>query len=345
MFRLSIEPLKRMRAIHPSAWPCLLACALVFHASVQSLSAQAAGVPIENDESLIDDAPLVAKAEALKQAGKLWGVKQVKAALKTPRPAALSLPAASAKRLEPRDLAALGRKALVRVGWYYHEKETKEWHVNLADGYAITNDGAVATCHHCVDPAEQDITEGFLIASDASGNILAVTAVLARDKEMDAAIIRVEGGDLTPLPLNDQTAPGDSVFVFSDPLSITGYFTTGILNRFFWLDGKRAHDAAVIEGARNLRIHVSTDWAPGSSGAAILDACGNSIGHVAVIEPLVSEDEPPPPQEHAGKKTPKTETPAPQSDNNALIILHEAVPARGVKLLAESMKSAATKEP
>ncbi len=331
----------------PFLW---LVCALVFCASRQSSPAQAVGVPIENDEVLTEDAPLGAKATALKQAGKLLGVKQVRAALKSPQPAALVLPAASARQLEPRELAGLGRKALVRIGWFYLEKDTKEWHVNLADGYAISADGAVATCHHCVAPEEQDMKDGFLIASDASGNVLPVTAVLARDKEMDAAIVRVEGGNFIPLPLNDQTAPGDSVFVFSDPMSATGYFTSGILNRFFWLDGKGSTNPVSIEGARNLRIHVSTDWAPGSSGAAILDACGNAIGHVSVIEPLVSDDDLPPPQEKTGKagkkspKSPKIPEPPPQaSDHSVLIILHEAVSARGVKMLAESMNSSRDK--
>lgn len=315
-------------------------CALIFSMTRHSASAQAVGVPIENDEILTEDAPLCAKATALKQAGKLLDLKQVSAALESPRPAPLVLPAPSTHRLEPRALAELGRKALVRIGWFYLEKGTKEWHVNLADGYAITKDGAVATCHHCVAPEESEMNAGFLIASDASGNVLPVTAVLAQDREMDVAILRVPGGDFTPLPLNDQTAPGDMIYVFSDPMSAVGYFTSGMLNRFFWLDGKRSTNAASIEGARNLRIHVSADWAPGSSGAALIDVCGNAIGHVSVIDPLVSEA-PLPPEEKAtkpGKKSPKATPPPPPTDSSVVIILHEAVSARGVRLLAESMR-------
>lgn len=43
------------------------------------------GVLIENDDIFIEDAPLVAKANVLKQAGKLLSIKQVKSALKSPR--------------------------------------------------------------------------------------------------------------------------------------------------------------------------------------------------------------------------------------------------------------------
>ncbi len=318
------------------------ACTLAFGMTRNAANAQIPGVPIENDETLVDDAPLVAKATALKQAGKLLDAKQVRNALKSPKPLPLVLPAPSTRRLEPRALADLGRKALVRVGWFYLEKGTKHWHVNLADGYAITADGAVATCHHCVAPEEQEMIEGFLIASDAFGNILPVTAILAQDKEMDAAILRVDGGNFTPLPLNDQTAPGDSVYIFSDPMSAVGYFSTGILNRFFWLDGTRSTNATNIGGARNLRIHVSADWAPGSSGAALMDACGNAIGHVSVIDPLVSDD-PLPLEEKPGKpdkKSAKTPPPPPVTDHSVLMILHEAVSARGVRMLAETMNAA-----
>jgi len=319
--------------------------AAIFALHPNRMFAQAPGVPIERDEILTDDAQLVAKAAALKDSGKLLSSKQITAALKSPSPAPLVLPARSAERLEPRALAERGRRALVRIGWLYLEKRSKEWHVNLADGYAISADGAMATCQHCVAPEEQEMREGYLIASDASGNVFPVTAVLAQDKEMDAAIVRVEGGNFTPLALNDQTAPGDTVYVFSDPMSAVGYFTSGILNRFFWLDGRKSTDASAIEGARNLRIHVSADWAPGSSGAAVLDACGNAVGHVSVIDPLVSDD-PLSPEEKPGKpgKKSKKKSPPP-TDHSTLIILHEAVSARSVKMLAEAMGAALPGKP
>ncbi len=316
---------------------------LIFGLSLNTASAQIAGISIESDDLLTEDGALVAKATVLKQAGKLLSLKQVKVALKFPTPAPLLLPAPLTDRLEPRVLAERGRKALVRIGWFYLEKASHQWHVNLADAYAITVDGAVATCHHCValeEHEEREMTEGFLIAADTLGNVLPVTALLARDLKMDTAIVRVEGGNFTPLALNDQTAPGDTVYVYSDPMSAVGYFSSGLLNRFFWLDGKASSQVTSIEGARNLRIHVSADWAPGSSGAAMMDVCGNVIGHVSVIDPLVSDE--PLPVEKAvvkpGKKSLKISPPP--ADHRVLMILHEAISARGVRLLAESMNAA-----
>ena len=36
-------------------------------------------------------------------------------------------------------------------------------------------------------------------------------------------------------------------------------------------------------------LEVGNDWAPGSSGAAVIDICGNAVGQVATIESVVDE--------------------------------------------------------
>ena len=77
--------------------------------------------------------------------------------------------------------------------------------------------------------------------------MLPVTAVLAKSKSMDAAILRVSGGRFTPLPLNDEVAPGDAAFCLSDPSGRSGYLSVGIVNRFYWLP------AATASQARSMR--------------------------------------------------------------------------------------------
>ena len=51
---------------------------------------------------------------------------------------------------------------------------------------------------------------------------------------------------------------------------------------------------ATNHGQRLTRIDVSSDCAPGSSGSAVLDECGNAIGLVSEIEvetgPLETDD-------------------------------------------------------
>ena len=174
------------------------------------------------------------------------------------------------------------------------------------------------------------------MAADTSGHVYPVTTILAADKDLDAAIIRVDATDLSPLPLNDQSVPGDAAYVFSDPLSVAGYFSAGMVNRYYWEDDEAHAEPNTLEAARHLRLNVSTDWGPGSSGAAVLDVCGNAIGHVKLITSLGFNDD-------GGKAAPTArQSPSngtePEADQGTILVLHEAIPARGVKLLIEAMQ-------
>ena len=75
-------------------------------------------------------------------------------------------------------------------------------------------------------------------------------------------------------------------------------------------------------GAHVPRINVSTDWAPGSSGAAILDGAGNVIGHVATIRALFGKA----PTHSADDQPGATGTGSPAMAMN----IHEAIPAKSV---------------
>lgn len=317
-----------MRRMNP---PTRFLVALVVLMQVIPAGAQAPGVPIESDHLSIKDPVLIAKALALRKAGKLLGKEQVIASMKALPSVEIDLPAANTQGLEPREIAVRGRKALLRVGWFYTCPRCDKLHLNLAGGYAISADGAVVTCWHVLAPERQEMREGHIIASDADGNLMPVTAVLGFDKELDTAVVRVPSGRFLPLPLNDQTSVGDAAFVFSDPLEYAGYFSSGIINRFYWSGGAAPRAPDTLAAVRRLRVNVSTDWAPGSSGAAVLDSRGNAIGHVAAIKAM-SDDKPPRRTANAGGGK------SPPRPKETLIVLHEAIPARGVKLLIEAMK-------
>ncbi len=323
----------------------IIAAMAVHFTVLDPCMAQSPGIDIEAASSAATDPSLVSQATELRKAGKLLDRTQWEAMLKTPIPAALQLPAALTQILPAREIAQRARKASVHVGWFYLCERCDHWHLNFSGGYAVAVDGAVVTCDHCVEPYPA-MREGYLVALDSERHILPVTAVLARNQVMDTAIIRVASANLTPLALNDQVAPGDPAFLLSDPLNVSGYFSSGIVNRFFWVKGKE-NDATTLQGVRQLRLNVSTDWAPGSSGAAVLDQCGNAIGHVDSIMPLSEGG--------AGQRVSKPAKPdgpakAPDQDRfhgASLITLHLAIPARSVLLLAKSMdgSSPAAKAP
>lgn len=307
---------------------CLLA--------LSDLRAQAPGVPIESGIDISQDKKVTDGAAALRDARKLLNTAKVKALLAKPKPAKLTLPAATTQPLAPREVYRRARAAFVRIGWYYKCPDCVEWHLDLSGGYAITDDGAVITAAHVLAP-DKDVKKGYLVAATADGKVLPVTSVLAVHDDLDAGIVRVEGLTATPLPLSDNVAPGDAAFCLSDPLDLRGYFSAGIVNRFYWLDANDG-DTTTLAGAAKLRLNVSTDWAPGSSGAAVLDAFGNVIGHVSTIAPVAEA----PPDEPVEKKKNSATDPKDEPTTGPLFQMHDAVPARGVLLLIKAMEKSST---
>ena len=301
------------------------------------LSAQAPGVPIETIGNRRLDGGIISKAKALKDAGKLkLSLDAAKEQLKTPQPGLVNFPAPRTQAMSGREIARTAREGHLQLGWFYLCTRCDKWHVNLAGAYAVAED-AIATCHHCVEP-NADMREGYLIAVDHTGEVLPVTAILAKSQTLDGAILRVSGGKLSPLPFNDNVSPGDAAYCYSAPLGQSGYFSEGIVNRFYW---RGAPGKEGTEGRwKNLRVNVSTDWAPGSSGAAVLDQAGNVIGHVSTIQPLTEGPRPAPTVEpEDGKKDEKKKPVKLDRFGGAtLITLHDASPARGMMEIAKPLR-------
>lgn len=273
--------------------------------------------------------PVVQKAAtALRDEGKLLTSEVLLPQLKNAK-CKLKLPSPRTQKLTGRDICESARQSYLRVGWFYLCSKCDRWHTNLAGGYVISADGAVATCHHVAETPEKFVS-GHMIAATDDGRVFPVTEIIASNAKSDACILRVKSDQpLTPLPLSDAARPGDTVYCFSDPMGFRGYFSQGIVNRFY-REQPRRRDAKKGETLANqpLGLNVSTDWAPGSSGAAILDECGNAIGHVARIMPV--EEDP------LKKKEKEKLKAAGESENlGTLMVIHDAVPAQEVLALIE----------
>ena len=228
----------------------------------------------------------------------------------------LQLPSPKTAKLATRELWLLAHTAHFRVGWVFLCNKCNDWHVNLAGGYALTTNGALATCYHVVQP-ESRMKEGCLIAADENGKVWPVTEVLAANRYSDACIVRLGGAKCSPLSLSTNVYPGDPAFCYSDPLDHRGFFSAGIVNRFYQFPGRRSFSAAPSAAYAPTRIDLSTDWAPGSSGSAVLDQCGNAIGHVSTIAAINETD------------SSDTQT-SPLRAGATMIVFHEAVSARDV---------------
>ena len=290
------------------------AAAVCFHAR-----AQAPGVPIcrQMGQESQYTARLLGDAKKLFSADKAIKLAQVRTELKRTS-CQLTLPKASKRKLPGREICIAARHGHLRVGWSYLCDKCGNWHLNLAGGYILTTKGAVATCFHVIEPAHE-VRDGCLVAVDEEGIVFPVAEVLAANPESDACIVRLAGGGFKPLPLNTDVYPGDTVYCYSDPVEHRDYFSAGIVNRFYQLGASRSAGPRAPAAVAPTRINVSTDWAPGSSGSAVLDDCGNVIGHVSTISSVRDES------------TPKAQDSS--AEKPAAMVFHEAVSARDVLLL------------
>lgn len=258
----------------------------MFLVSALTAAAQAPDAPIESAWALWEDEELMDRVEALFKSGDSLDVAESRKALRAPVPAPIEPVPPRTQELDGGDVARLARKSFLRLGWYGGET-ADDLGLFLGAAFAIDQDVFV-TCRHVVAPGE--IKVGCLVAIDLSGNVYPVQGIVAADRVSDVALVRIEGTSCEPLPLSTDASPGDRVYCFSEPLDAYGYFDEGIVNRFFRLPPPER--PPLKEDAPGLvRMHVSVDWAPGSSGAATLDRYGNAVGIVSAVQTL-SEDFP-----------------------------------------------------
>ena len=269
-------------------------CALLLLLVSASLAcAQAPGVPVYAEgRGSRPNAALTEQAKKLQAASALLSMtKALEQAQRTQ--CDIVLPVADSKPLAARERWQRARRSHLRVGQFYLCSKCDKWHLDLAGGYALTADGAVATCAHVIAPPP-NMKEGWLVAVTEEDVLLPVTAVLACNVGTDCAIIRVKSDQpLTPLPLSLDVSPGDAVWCFSDPSGKRGYFSEGIVSRFVKRAFMSKKEAVKLpegtEVPKPVWLETTTDWAPGSSGSALIDQFGNAVGHVSEIQTVLEE--------------------------------------------------------
>lgn len=316
-------------------------------ALVPPVVAQAPGVVIEEWMNQEQHATLLKKALALRESGILTPGERLKQYFKEPEPAWIRTLAPHSAPLDPSLLARRAREIRLWIMALYICPKCNNWHLqDFAAAYAVAPD-VLVTCEHAFSERmrqspKEGFKESYLVVRDGQNRLIGVKSILAVNAVMDAALLRVDPPNLIPVPLNDQLAPGDPVFCYSDPLGQTGYFSDGILNRFYWRPDRRGSPGS-MEELSYLRVNFGTDWAPGSSGAPILDQCGNIAGHVSSIHPLSR----PQGNEAASQGTQPgaTNNATPAHPNPPLITVHEGIPARGVMALIRDVNERAEDGP
>ncbi len=240
------------------------------------LPALAAAVPGATARDPIDDRKLFAELD--RKVGKLA------AEGKSPLPSKVRLEQVARRstalpRLLTPSVQPLARETLraraaagtVIIGTAFKCDKCPNWHSSMASGVVVDPSGIIATNHH-VAGADKGEAMGVMLAD---GSVLPVVEVLAGARGQDVALLRVDTGGrtLAALPVRGDLAAGADIACYSNPDGSYGYFSQGIVARYARSMNPADRGAVWME--------VTCDYAKGSSGAPILDLCGNVVGLVS----------------------------------------------------------------
>ncbi|MBU62053.1 MAG: hypothetical protein CMI26_06085 [Opitutae bacterium] len=165
------------------------------------------------------------------------------------------------------------KASVLVVGRLYKCGKCTKWHASSASGFALSEDGVIATNYHVVDTKEGVV----LGAMDSNGKTFIVSEILAANKSDDVALLRLRDAKLSPLPLASRAAVGTAVSVISHPDGRYFTMTKGDVSRYFVARSKT--------GQAN-RMAITADYAKGSSGAPVLDSTGAVVGMVSATNSI-----------------------------------------------------------
>jgi S1-C subfamily serine protease len=263
----------------------LLTCWLAF-----SLTAFAG-----SDRLVVDDdayvAACTAKAAELQKAGKLVGLKKLRTGLARTE-CEIALPAPRTQKLAGPEVYRLVRESTVTVATFFKCAHCRNWHFEASSGF-VAADGVVSTCHHVVDFQDERVSEGYLVVSDALGRVWPVAEVLAANPVADTLLLKVDGCPLPALPLRPDPEVGERLYCLGHPDGNHWMFTEGMLSRFqFNRDApiEKLQKQKGGPGRLPLYLNITAEYSPGSSGAPVVDECGNVLGQVQAITASFEEE-------------------------------------------------------
>lgn len=249
--------------------------------------AQAVGGAAVDDEAL--EAKILAACAVARDAGNLVDAAVLAAQLTRNERYVGKLPPARTQPLAPPDLYSQVLPSTRIVGHFYKCRECEEWHLSGASGFCIDDQGAVATCAHVVAP-DESMRQSFLVVADLDGAVWPVVKVAAAAVAPDVCILQTTAKGAVPLPLRPVVRTGEAVWCLSHPDHQFAFFSAGLVARRYLLrepplapgptaPAGSAGKAPVPDLSRPALpwLHVTCDFARGSSGAPIVDGCGNVV--------------------------------------------------------------------
>ncbi len=176
------------------------------------------------------------------------------------------------------------RKGVLKMGKMFKCGHCPEDHISTASAFVISADGVCVTNYHVFksyDPSKPNEYITFFVM-DVEQNIYPVTEVLAASKHDDLAIFKIDtkGQQLSPLCMGEEQPVGEAIHLISHPEHRFYTYTQGHIDRKY-----------IKPGTTKIRQSISAEFAKGSSGAPIMDDCGNVVGVVAGTQNIYYDQE------------------------------------------------------
>lgn len=174
-------------------------------------------------------------------------------------------------------------RTVVVVGAIDFCKDCKRSHMGtVSSGWIIDPRGYIMTNYHVLEDKKAE--ELGVMTSD--GAVFPVRAVLAADREGDAAIIQIDpqGAELVALPLASAARTGQPIRVIGHPDGRFYSLTEGIVSRVF---SEKTSD----DKDQRTWLTVTADYGGGSSGAPVLNVAGEVVGMVSSTATLLADNE------------------------------------------------------
>lgn len=224
------------------------------------------------------------KTEALLKSSTYLSPQQAAEALVAAEGKKVSLPVVKPRKkvLESAEIAALIQPSFVAFASAFDCGKCHRTHLNTASGYIISEDGLIVTNYHVIEGYTESKNGKNLAMSIQThdGEVFLVNQIVSAFKDADLAIVKIDtkGKKLTPIPLGNTAQVGENVFVLSNPAPMTNYFSTGKVARNYL--------TAVSKTEKLPQTDITADYAAGSSGAPIVDQCGNLISTVSATRSI-----------------------------------------------------------
>ena len=180
----------------------------------------------------------------------------------------------SRSKLDPEEVYLRACHSVVVIGRLNKCTSCPKWHAAFVSGFIISEAGIVATSSHILKGSDRT-TLGVMTYD---GRVYPVKEVLASQRDVDIAFLRIDRKGLIPLPVRSEAPVGSRVFVLSHAAGQLYTFTEGMVSRH-WIyqpDGKDGSpDSPPIP-----ILSITADYARSSSGAPVLDESCAVVGIV-----------------------------------------------------------------